>query len=162
VLDLISAIAIFIKKGYPLLTILFVIGSGYISFYLYRNNKRTWNPIDNFIVFLIFICCIVWYRSGEIMAIIASTTAVLLAGIPQLISVAKNPNKSLLPIFYSFTIGNLFFFFVSLYSGKELFEFEEFVKFYIVPVANGLMSLVYVLLSFRKKNTKPAYPYNFM
>lgn len=160
ILDFISAVALYIKHGNPLLTILFVVGSGTISLYLFKHNKRSWGKSDWFITFLVMLCCIVWYFSGEIHAIIASTMAVLLAGVPQLLSVLKNPDKKLLPIFISFTLGNIFFFLISLYSGKDLFDFNEFVKFYIVPTASGAMSIVYVLLSFRKAKHTPSYPYS--
>ena len=156
ILDVICMISIYLEGNLTyILSLVFVLGSGYIAYMLYKLKQRTWGKSENVICFLIIICLYVYYTSGNIGATIAATTATVLAGVPQVIAIWKNPDRKALPIWFLFATGSSLIFLSA--SG---WDFENFISGRIFPLANGSMAILLFFISATKPLRSKIF-YNF-
>ena len=86
---------------------------------------------------------VAWATAGESAGIIASSLAVVMASIPQMVDTYKKPESTPTMAYVIFTIGNV----ISLIGGKS-WTIEE--RFY--PACSIFLCVVIVVLSLRKKS----------
>src|SRR6187402_1880640 len=84
-LDGIAATTTIIQGGNYWLALSNVIGSSTITIILVVKKQVSWTWVETMTAFLVLICLGVWYTSGEIAGIIASSLAVVAASIPQMV-----------------------------------------------------------------------------
>lgn len=141
-LDFIVAATIIVQHGNWLLPITYGFGS-LITFYfiLKAGEKASWTWFETMVVSLVIASMVIWYFSGSKIATIASTSAMLIAGIPQLIDTYKKPHEMPLLAYFGYFIANC----LSTAGGKN-WSIEE--RFY--PTGAAIFCLLIALLSARK------------
>lgn len=107
-LDLVTAASIYMQGGNWALVSFYVLGSLVICTVLGYKRQFHWTGFESFIVGLVLICLAVWYKVGVGATTIAGTTAVAIAGLPQLRDSIRRPDPSTVNIWIGFTLANLF------------------------------------------------------
>src|SRR3989344_6235065 len=94
-LDAVIAATIIVQRGNFLLPIVYTIGSMLtVYFILKAGNKTVWTWFETMVVLLTIASMMIWYFSGGKAAAVASTMAMCIAGIPQLVDAWKKPQRS--------------------------------------------------------------------
>ncbi len=142
ILDALVALTIIVQNGNFLLPTIYIVGSAVTAFLIYKSGTRaSWTWFESFIVFLVFVTMVVWRMSTDKAATIASTAAVVIAGIPQLIDAWKKPNEMPMAVFSSYFVANM----LSAAGGKD-WSIEE----RLYPFACAVLCLLIILCSVRK------------
>ena len=141
-LDLIATITMIIQGGNFWLALSNVIGSTTIFIILIFKKQVSWSWVETMTAVLVAVCLVVWATAGERAGIIASSLAVVMASIPQMVDTYKKPESTPTLAYFIFTIGNV----ISLIGGKG-WTIEE--RFY--PACSIFLCVVIVVLSLRKK-----------
>jgi hypothetical protein len=130
------------QKGNFLLPAAYTAGSAITSFLIVKSgNKTSWTWFETMVASLVVISMGVWYLSGDKVATVASTTAMVVAGIPQLVDAYKKPQDMPFLVFVSYLIANG----LSTAGGKGWSIGERFY-----PASATLYSFVAVVFSARK------------
>lgn len=141
-LDVVVAATIIVQKGTFLLPVTYTIGGSATIVLIWKSgNKAIWTWFETMVASLTIISMVIWYFSGGKMATIASTTAMLIAGIPQLIDAWKKPQDMPLLAYFSFFIANG----LSTAGGKS-WAIEE--RFY--PLSAAIFCFLIAGLAIRK------------
>lgn len=144
ILDGIAAATIIAQEGEGnfLLPVAFTIGSAITSFFIFRSkNKISWTRFETMVALLIVVSMGVWYFSGNEAGTIASTTAVIIAGIPQLVDAWKKPQEMPFFEYVGFSIASS----LSMAGGKDWSIGERFF-----PASVAILCFVIAVLSARK------------
>jgi hypothetical protein len=142
ILDGIVAVTIIAQNGNFLLPVAFTVGSVITSFFIVGSkNKVSWTWFETMVVLLVVSSMGVWHFSGDRVATIASTIAVTIAGIPQLIDAWKKPKDMPILEFVSYTIANG----LSTAGGKNWSISER-----LFPASGTVFCLLIVVFSARK------------
>lgn len=141
-IDLLIGIEIIFEKGNFILAIIYAVGSFVTAVFIFRaKNIPKWTWFESLMVFLVFVSMAVWYFSGTRTAIIASTTAMFISGIPQLIDSYKKPHEMPFFVYLSLFVANCF----SVAGGKNWSVEEEFF-----PVVATILCFLIVICTARK------------
>jgi hypothetical protein len=142
ILDVIVAATIIVQDGNYLLPVTYAIGS-FVTFCLILRvgDKASWSWFETTIVFLVFASIFIWHSSGSKIATIASTSAMLIAGIPQLVDAFKRPREMPMAPYFGYFVANC----LSVAGGKK-WSIEE--RFY--PTGAAILCLLIALLAVRK------------
>ncbi len=140
-LDLIVTITIIVQHGNYFLPAAYVLGCGITLLCMIKFGDLVWTSFESFVAFLVLVCLIVWGFSGSKIATVASTLAMAIAGIPQLIDCYRRPHGMPFLIYIGYTVANLF----SVLGGKN-WSIEE--RFY--PIMAGIYCLLFSALASRK------------
>lgn len=148
ILDAVVAATIIVQGGSFLLPVTYGVGSTITVYFIWKaGNKAEWTWFETMVATLTIVSMVVWYFSGGKMATIASTTAMVIAGIPQLIDAWKKPQDMPLLAYSSYFIANC----LSTSGGKS-WAVEE--RFY--PVSAAIFCFLIVALATRKYWQEPA------
>lgn len=147
VLDLVAAATIIVQDGNSLLLIVYFICSTITALFIVKSKGRmVWTRFESFVVSMTIASMIVWYSSGSKMATVASTIALIAAGIPQLVDAWKKPHIMPLLVFCAFLTANL----LSTAGGAD-WSIKE--RFY--PASSASYCFLLVVFSSRKLWLKP-------
>jgi hypothetical protein len=141
-LDLIAAITTIIADGNYWMALANAIGSAVITILLIIKKQVSWSWVESMTAILVVICLVVWYAAGEQAGIIASSLAVVIASVPQMVETYKKPEVTPTFIYLVFLTAYM----VSLIAGKA-WTIEE--RFY--PCCSIFLCSVIVIFSVRKK-----------
>lgn len=141
-LDLIAAVTTILADGNYGMALANAIGSTVITVLLIIKKQVSWSWVESMTATLVVICLIVWYAAGEKAGIIASSLAVVIASVPQMVDTYKKPEATPTLIYLVFLTAYI----VSLIAGKA-WTIEE--RFY--PCCSIFLSVVIVIFSVRKK-----------
>ncbi len=142
ILDGVVAATIIAQKGNLLLPVTYAVGSTITSFLIIRSGKKaSWTWFETMVALLVVVSMGVWYLSGDKVATVASTMAMVVAGIPQLVDAWKKPQDMPFFVFVSYFIANC----LSTAGGKN-WSIEE--RFY--PAFATLYCFVMLIFSARK------------
>ena len=140
--DFLIATQIIFEKGNFLLALTYAAGSLVTACFIYKaKNISEWTLFESFVVVLVFISMLIWYFSGAKIAIIASSTAVFISGIPQIIDAYKKPHEMPFLIYLSYMAANFF-----SIAGAKNWSVEE--RFY--PVVTGILCFLILVCVSRK------------
>jgi uncharacterized membrane protein YgdD (TMEM256/DUF423 family) len=123
-LDGIATITTIIQHGNFWLALSNAIGSTAITLILIRKKQVSWSWIETMTAFLVVACLVIWYTGGERAGIVASSLAVVIASIPQMIDTFKKPEATPTLVYTIFLIGNI----LSVIGGKEWTIEERFYQ----------------------------------
>lgn len=143
-LDIIATITTMIEGGNFWLALSNAIGSSVITTILIFKKQVSWTWIETMTAVLVVVCLIVWYTLGGQAGIIASSLAVVIASVPQMVETFKKPGSTPTVAYVVFTIANI----VSLIGGKE-WSIEE--RFY--QSCSIFLCVVIVVFSLRIPST---------
>jgi len=147
ILDGIAAGTLIIQHGNFLLPAAYTLGGATTVLCILISTKKTgWTWFESFITLLVIICLIVWASSGAKTATIASSLALVLAGVPQLIESYRKPWDTPVLIYIGYTTANI----LSVLGGKD-WSVEE--RFY--PSSASIYCLVVSIVALRKVWIKP-------
>ena len=142
VLDLLIAIEIIFEKGNFLLALTYAVGSFIISIFIFRTkHKVEWTWFETMVIFLVTVCIVIWCFSGTKNAILASTIAMFISGMPQLVDAYKKPHEMPIVAYVGYLAANCF----SVAGGKN-WSVEE--RFY--PIMAGLLCFLILVCAARK------------
>jgi hypothetical protein len=149
ILDAVVAATIIDQKGSFLLPITYALGSSVTVFFIWKaGNKAAWTWFETMVASLTIASMVIWYFSGGKVATVASTMAMIIGGIPQLIDAWKKPQDMPILPYTSYFVANC----LSAAGGKS-WAIEE--RFY--PLGAAIFCLSIAVLSIRKfrLKTKP-------
>jgi hypothetical protein len=121
-LDGIATITTILEHGNYWLALSNAIGSTVITLLLIYKKQVRWSWIESLTAVLVVICLIIWYTAGEQAGIIASSLAVVIASVPQMVDTYKKPEATPLGVYLVFLSANI----IALISGTAWTIEERF------------------------------------
>ena len=147
VLDAVVAATIIVQKGNFLLPMVYTIGSMLtVYFILKTGNRAVWTWFETMVVLLTIASMMIWYFSGGKAAAVASTMAMCIAGIPQLVDAWKKPQDMPFLAYISYSIANC----LSTAGGKSWAIKERFY-----PAGATVLSFLIAAFAARKYFLEP-------
>lgn len=140
-LDLIATITTILAGGNYWLALANAAGSTIITLLLIYKKQVAWSWIESMTALLVIICLVVWYVSGERAGIVASSLAVVIASVPQMVDTWRKPEATPFWVYVTFLLANI----VALIGGKA-WTIEE--RFY--ACCGIFLCSVIVIFSLRK------------
>lgn len=140
-LDTIAMITSIFEQGNFWLPLSNSLGASLVAILLIVKKQVVWTWVESLTAFLVVACLIVWSAAGERAGLIASTIAVLIASVPQMIDTYKRPQATPATAYAVFLLADV----LSIFAGKG-WTIEE--RFY--PVIGALLSVVILLFSLKK------------
>ena len=106
-LDAVASATIIVQKGNFLLPLVYAVGSLLTVFFLVKaDNKARWTWFETLVATLVVASMVIWYLSGDKVATVASTMAMLISGIPQLVDAWKKPHEMPFLAYCSYFVAN--------------------------------------------------------
>ena len=144
-LDTILTVSLFLQHGNYLLPLGFAAGGIVLTTLLLAKGRFAWGRMDNVILLLVFGCLIGWKLGGAKAATVAATLGICLAGIPGLVELWRNPQR---------TVGNIWGWYVlanglAFWGGTALTVEERFA-----PAMFAAFSLLMFGASRRARNSQ--------
>jgi len=121
-LDSIATATTYLHHGNYWLPLSNVIGSATITIILILKKQVSWSWVETMTTILVFVCLATWYVSGEKAGIIASSLAVVIATVPQMVETYRKPHNTPLNVYYIFLAANV----ISLIGGLSWTIGERF------------------------------------
>jgi hypothetical protein len=140
-LDTIASITTIVQEGNFWLPLGNAVGASAIALLLLVKRQASWSWIESMTFFLVIICLMIWYTSGEQAGIVASSLAVVIASIPQVVDTYKKPTSTPAGAYLIFLSANI----LSFVGGKN-WTIEE--RFY--SGCSVFLCIVILLLTRRK------------
>lgn len=141
-LDLIATITTMLAGGNYWLALANAFGSTVVTLVLIYKKQVLWSWVESMTSVLVIICLAVWYTSGECAGIVASSLAVVIASVPQMVDTWRKPEATPLVVYLVFLTANI----VALIGGRA-WTIEE--RFY--ACCGIFLCSVIVVFSLRKK-----------
>ncbi len=143
-LDVIATVTTIIQHGNYWLALSNAIGSTIITLLLVKKKQVSWSWVESMTAFLVVVCLVIWYTAGERAGIIASSLAVVIASIPQMVDTYKKPEATPTFVYVTFLVANI----LSVMGGTS-WTIEE--RFY--QCCGVFLCTVIVLFSLKSSNT---------
>lgn len=106
-LDGIATITIILEHGNYWLALANAIGSAVITLLLIYKKQVSWSWIESMTALLVVVCLSIWYTAGEQAGIIASSLAVVIASIPQMVDTYRKPEATPRMVYFVFLSANI-------------------------------------------------------
>jgi len=107
-LDTTATVSLVLQRGNYLLTLGFSVGSILMTVLLLRLGQFRWGRLEWMVLLLVLLCLLVWAATGPRGATIATTLAIITAGIPGLVELWRNPDPIAARVWAGFAVANLF------------------------------------------------------
>jgi hypothetical protein len=140
-LDIIATVTSIMADGNYWLPLSNAIGASTVAVLLATKKQFSWRWIETITAILVIVCLVLWYTLGEAAGIVASSLAVVIASIPQMVDTYKKPSATPTAIYTVFLVANI----LSLSAGRS-WTIEE--RFY--PACAVFLCLVIALFSMRR------------
>lgn len=144
-LDLIALTSIIDQKGNFIFLMFYIAGGTTVVISLIIKKKLSWTKFETLILFLVFVCLVVWHLSGSKWATVSSTLAVVISGMPQLRDSWNKPDKMIGIIYAGYVIANGLF----MFAGKD-WSIEE--RFY--PGSCVVLCVAIAIAALRKEKKR--------
>jgi hypothetical protein len=123
-LDLIATITTIIEGGNYWLALANAVGSSAITVILIVKRQVSWSWVESMTAVLVIICLVVWYTAGERAGIVASSLAVVIASIPQMVDTYRKPEATPTLVYVVFLVANI----ISVIGGSAWTIEERFYQ----------------------------------
>ncbi len=152
ILDAIAAAATISQEGNFLLPLAYSVGSTLVTLSILKSKNFKWTWFETMDTFMVGICLVIWHNSGARTAIIASTMAVVIAGLPQTVESLKKPREQPFLIYLGFFTTSI----LTTIGGKDWSVEERFYGYSCAVM--GLVILIFVIQKFwgKMKTTQTA------
>jgi hypothetical protein len=167
-LDGIAAGSIYLEGGNYLQAICLSVSGLIVVYCILKTTgirKLGWEKTDTLTTLLVVFCVTVWVYSGSLYAALASSCAIVLAGIPQVIDTKEKPDTTPTMIYIGYTASNL----LAVFGGKDFsvvevgYQLAAFITCIIVTyfsirkkqLVQFFFCLSALLFSFRKVKAEP-------
>lgn len=141
-LDSLSTTFLILQGGNFYLTIAYALGCILVSLCILKQREFKWTKFDSLILSLVLFCIFVWVFTNAECAIVASTLATVVAGIPQLVETYKKPEVSPITVNSLYLIAST----LSIIGAKNWSIGERFF-----PVVVTIYGLLLVFAGVRKR-----------
>jgi hypothetical protein len=94
-LDTTATISLMLEHGNYFIVLGFAIGGVGMTLALLYRRRFGWNRFDTAILILVLACLAAWKAGGPKTATVAATLAIVVAGIPALLALWREPNRRL-------------------------------------------------------------------
>jgi hypothetical protein len=145
VLDTIVTTSLILQHGNFWLTAGFAVGSTVLAIVLLVLGRFAWSRLETAILLLALVCLGIWTMSGPKVATVVTTLAIVLAGLPGMIELWRNPQPVLAGVWAGYTVGNL----LGLFGGTSWRIEERFA-----PGCFAVQTMVMVWFGLRRKGEK--------
>jgi hypothetical protein len=140
-LDLVLFGSLVAQHGNYFMALGFAIGDAALAAVLLAKGRVVWSWFENVILFLVVASLMVWGCGGSKMATIASAVGCLIAGLPGLVTLWRNPDRKLGNIWAGYVLANA----LSFFGGTAMTVEERFA-----PGAFTVFSILMFAASRRK------------
>ena len=142
VLDTTVTISLMVQRGNYWLTFGLAVGSVALALLLLLKGRFAWSWFETAILVLVLVCLAVWKFSGPKWATIATTVAIVIAGLPGMVELWRNPQPVLGRIWLGYTVANL----LALWGGASWTIEERFA-----PGVFAVQTVAFVAIACRRK-----------
>lgn len=146
ILDAIAAGSSFLEGGNYMLPTFYVLGCISVIACIVRIGNIQWTLVEWLCSALVVICIVVWSFLGNEPAIVVSTIALAIAGLPQLWDTWRRPHEAAPLIYLGFTVANG----LTVLAGKDWTIAERFY-----PSVCTVLTTLFVLFAARRWFQKP-------
>jgi hypothetical protein len=109
VLNLIICSALILEKGNYLLSLTYMVLNLTIALMILNVERKVkFLAWEKFVILLSLACMVIWYLTNGAYAVVAASIAFVVAGIPQLIVVYRNPQLTSSLVWFLATVAALF------------------------------------------------------
>lgn len=143
VLDSTVTLSLIAQRGNFWLALGLAAGSVSLAVLLLLKGRFAWSRLETGILMLVIVCLVIWNGSGPKWATIATTTAIVLAGVPGMLELWRNPDPRLGRIWLGFTLANL----LSLCGGLSWTVADRFA-----PGVFALQTVTFAAIAYRTKS----------
>ncbi len=106
ILDGINAVSTFLADGNYLLPAAYTFGCTWVIVAIIKARIFAWSSFETICTGLVVVCMIAWALLGNEAAIVASTIAVIIAGLPQLRLTIEEPESAAPLLYLGFVAAN--------------------------------------------------------
>lgn len=139
-LDTIAMISAIWQDGNFWLAASNVAGAFSIAALLLMKRQFEWSKIESITCLLVIVCLAVWYRAGNTGAIVASSVAVVIAGLPQMAHTRREPGETPVKIYLIWLTANI----LSFIAGKAWTVDERFYAACGIVLCVSIISIVWI------------------
>ncbi|HVU09366.1 MAG TPA: hypothetical protein VHG89_12560 [Verrucomicrobiae bacterium] len=140
-LDTILAASTIVRNGNFLLPLGYAVGGWLLTGLLLVKGGFRWGRLDSVILGFVFVCLVSWKLGSAKTAIIFTTLATVLATIPGLVELWRNPQRTIGNIWAGYALTNAF----SFFGGTAMTVEERFS-----PAVFTMLALLMVAVSRRE------------
>ncbi|HTF18520.1 MAG TPA: hypothetical protein VK658_10630 [Chryseolinea sp.] len=140
ILDTIAMISAFLQDGNFWLAASNVAGAFSIAGLLLYKRQFEWSPTESITGVLVVVCLIVWYTAGNTGAIVASSVAVVIAGIPQMAHTRRSPKDTPIAVYLVWLAANT----LSLFAGRSWTIDERFYAVCGLVLCSGILAIAWL------------------
>lgn len=121
-LDIIATLTSILADGNYWLPLSNALGASIVALLLATKKQVKWTWVETSTAILVIICLVLWSTLGENAGIVASSLAVVVASIPQMVDTYKKPNTTPTLVYLAFLFANI----LSFLAGKSWTIEERF------------------------------------
>jgi hypothetical protein len=149
-LDTVAMLGAILQDGNYWLAASNVAGTFFIAGLLLYKRQFEWSITETITCLMVVVCLVVWYTAGNTGAIVASSLAVVIAGVPQMAHTMRQPEHTPVPVYLMWLTANI----VSLASGRDWSIQERFYA--CCGLVLCLSILCIALIRGRMQSNRPA------
>ena len=139
-LDTIAMVSSVLQNGNFWLAASNVAGTFSIAGLLLYKRQFEWSRTETITSALVIICLMVWYSAGNTSAIIASSVAVVIAGIPQMAHTKRSPQDTPMTIYGIWLVANT----LSLFAGRAWTIDERFYAVCGLVLCSSILGIAWM------------------
>lgn len=121
-LDTVAAVSAMLVHGNFWLATTNAAGTFFIASLLIYKKQFFWSRTETFTCVLVALCVGVWHLAGHTAAIVASSVAVVIAGLPQMAHTRREPNGTPVAVYLTWLAANI----ISFFGGRDWSIDERF------------------------------------
>jgi len=154
-LDTIAMISAILVHGNFWLAASNVAGAFLIAVLLLVKEQYEWSRTETLTCVMVAACLVIWYSAGHTVALVASSVAVVIAGIPQMAHTRRNPRDTPVSAYGIWTLANV----LSLIAGKRWTVDERFYAACSIVLCLSILCIAWVPM-FQQKVASPESVHN--
>ena len=139
-LDTIAMVSAVLQAGNYWLAASNVVGAFGIAALLLYKRQFEWTITETITSLLVIVCLVIWYRAGNTVAIVASSLAVVIAGIPQMVHTRRQPEQTPIGAYLVWLSANI----LSFVSGRAWTIDERLYAFCAVILCVAILAIAWL------------------
>jgi len=141
-LDTTATISLIVQHGNFWLTAGYALGSVSLAVVLLAQGRFAWGWLETLIALLVVVCLVIWKLGGPKTATVATTLAIVVAGLPGMKELWRAPQRFLAWVWAGYTVASL----LALAGGTAWSIEERFA-----PAVFAVQTLALMLIGLRQK-----------
>jgi hypothetical protein len=149
-LDSIAMISAILVQGNFWLAASNVAGAFTIAALLLLKKQYEWSRTETLTCVMVAACLVIWYNAGHTVALVASSVAVVIAGIPQMAHTRRSPRDTPVGVYGIWMVANV----LSLVAGKHWTIDERFYAACGIVLCLSILCITWIAM-FQQKPVDP-------